>query len=108
MVIVAAFGARLGVRAGPGGDVHRVDRGTDFGAAVIQRVAGEQLSQCLRIDRSLAEGRVEAPPSAAVNRCQAKVDGGWSAIACQDRVDELEEAILPLAQADMEPSAKGP
>lgn len=54
---------------------------------------GEQILQCLGVDASLAQSRVEATPAAAVDSREAQVHGRGNCTSGKDSIAEFEQSV---------------
>jgi len=99
MVVVAAFGATLRVRAIPHAHVHGKD-GRSFASS--EWVTGEQLPQGFGVDPSSVQSGIKAPPAASMRRLEAQVNGRGDDVGGEDGVGELEESVGPAVETFVE------
>ena len=100
VVVEAAFGAALGIAAGPHAHVHGVD-----GLLVLcpgERVTGEQAAQGLGVYSPMPQRGVEAAPSATMGRLETQVDRRRYGVCAEESVGELEEGVGPAVETRVE------
>jgi hypothetical protein len=102
MVVVAALGAGLGVAAGPGADIDRVD-----GLPVMEWVAGQQVAERLDVHPAVGERGVGAAPAPLVDRLQAQVGKRWDRWRAQQRISQLQQGIGTAGEAGVQLGAEG-
>jgi hypothetical protein len=102
MVVVAALGAGLGVAAGPGADIDRVD-----GLPVMEWVAGQQVAERLDVHPAVGERGVGAAPAPLVDRLQAQVGKRWDRWSGQQRISQLQQGIGTAGEAGVQLGAEG-
>jgi hypothetical protein len=89
MVIISPLWTTLCVTVGPGRDVHSVDRRTIL-VVVGHWLVGQEFPELVGVDPSLAQGGVEASPSAAMDAREAQVRRRRDVPGSQDRIEKLE------------------
>ncbi len=94
MVVEAALRARFGVISRPDAAIQGMDRLT-----IGQRLARQPRAQHRLVEPALAQGGVEAPPTAAVGGHEAEVDGRGRGVGRQQGIDEIKEGIPAVREA---------
>jgi hypothetical protein len=97
VVVEATPRTGLSVVARPHAAIHGVNR-----LAIGQGLARQQRTERRLIEPTVDEGGIDAPPTAAVRRYKAEVDGRGDGISRRQGIDELEEGIAALREAGVD------